>query len=453
MSTDQPTKKLSLAFGPKKSDTAKKLHPPKPLNGIKRPHASLRDSDDEDDTSGNHTAISHFDQAAGGAIHKDALKTTDKKLVIPTKPNHDRIDYKRRGQHSALPTQENGDSDISSTTRLVTYGLTVPKKDSSVDGHDSIDRSNDDHTTSQPAKTEDEMALDALMGKVSSNRTIPVITEDEAYHRDVDDAQDVPTLNEYLAIPVSEFGAACLRGMGWKDTETLGGSKSDQSMLKPRTLDRRPALLGVGAKPSSAVGVEIGEWGKAAKGKTGEGYNPVVLKNKMTGEILTEQELTGKVDNQKRGKGGMIFDKSGIGEDRRRKTYESDKDTDRSRNRDRIKDHNRDKDQRLLRDNDNRDYRDSERDEKYRSERQDRRRSSSRDRYHRKDDKYRESKRRRTRSRSASRDKYRSSKYDNRRSRDGRDGQESRRDGDDNDKRRRDRYDKDYNSSSRRRHD
>jgi hypothetical protein len=455
MSTDQPKKKLSLAFGPKKSIVTKKLHPPKPLNGIKRSHASLRDSDDDDDdNSGRHTAISHFDQAAGGAIHKDTKPNTQQKLIIPTKPNHDRLDYKRRAQRSALPVHENGDVDISSTIKPITYGLSVPKNNPTEDDQDIISESNDEPSTSLPSKTEDDIALDALMGKSSSNRSIPLITEDEAYHRDVGDAQDVPTLNEYLAIPVSEFGAACLRGMGWKDTETIGGSKNGQAMLKPRTLDRRPALLGVGAKPSSAVGIEIGEWGKAAKGKKGEGYNPVVLKNKMTGEVLTEQELTEKMGGQKKEEKGMILDKTGVGEDRRRRGYDSDKGRDRSRDLDKQKDRNRDKDRRLQRDDD-REYPKSERDKNYRIERkdEDQRQSSSRDRYRHGDDKSRESKRRRTRSRSTSREKYRSTKHNDRRNRDNWDGLESQRDGYDSDKRRKDRYDRDYDSSSRRRHD
>jgi hypothetical protein len=70
--------------------------------------------------------------------------------------------------------------------------------------------------------------------------------------------------------------------------------------MKPRTFERRPALLGVGAKPASAVGIEIGEWGKASRGKNSkqESYNPVVLRNKVTGETLTEEELKVKMEEQ-----------------------------------------------------------------------------------------------------------------------------------------------------------
>jgi len=90
-----------------------------------------------------------------------------------------------------------------------------------------------------------------------------------------------------------------LRGMGWKDTETLSGSQ-EQHALKPRILERRPALLGFGATPASAVGIELGEWGKSARGKNAkqESYNPVVLRNKVTGETLTEEELKAKLEGQ-----------------------------------------------------------------------------------------------------------------------------------------------------------
>jgi len=61
--------------------------------------------------------------------------------------------------------------------------------------------------------------------------------------------------------------------------------------------------LGVGAKPSSALGIEIGEWGKPTKGKSSksESYNPLILRNKKTGEKLTEQEMRERVDNQEKG--------------------------------------------------------------------------------------------------------------------------------------------------------
>src|ERR1700760_1235428 len=88
MASNFAPKKVSLAFGPK---------PPKPSNGIKRSHAALHDSDDEDASTSQHLEISSFDQAAGGAIH--AREIPNKKgapLVIPALPNHDRLEYGRK---------------------------------------------------------------------------------------------------------------------------------------------------------------------------------------------------------------------------------------------------------------------------------------------------------------------------------------------------------------------
>src|ERR1700742_81002 len=115
MASNFAPKKVSLAFGPK---------PPKPLNGIKRSHAALHDSDDEDGGNSQHHEISFFDQAAGGAIH--ASGSSNKKgapLVIPALPNHDRLEYgRKKRQRSGLPAEING-NDIDVTKKEVTYGL------------------------------------------------------------------------------------------------------------------------------------------------------------------------------------------------------------------------------------------------------------------------------------------------------------------------------------------
>ncbi|KAK5004943.1 DNA primase large subunit Spp2 [Cryomyces antarcticus] len=107
------------------------------------------------------------------------------------------------------------------------------------------------------------------------------------------------TLAEYEAMPIEEFGAALLRGMGWKDGDPIGKRKGQQA-AKPRLLERRPALLGIGAKEEAAVGVELGAWGKGAKGgRRDQPYTPVILKNAKTGEQLTEEELKAKLEQQK----------------------------------------------------------------------------------------------------------------------------------------------------------
>ncbi len=64
------------------------------------------------------------------------------------------------------------------------------------------------------------------------------ITEAEALKQDVEELPDSASLEDYARVPVAQFGAALLRGMGWK------GNK-DAGLYLP---DARPALLGLGAK-------------------------------------------------------------------------------------------------------------------------------------------------------------------------------------------------------------
>jgi hypothetical protein len=359
MAAPQPMK-ISLAFGKKVI--------PKPTNGIKRRAAALHESDDEDDgPSGKHQEISAFDHSAGGAVHASKPQTKKGPLVIPVVPNHDRLEYgRKKRQRSDLPQEQ---QDIVITKKEVTFGLLVPEK--KIEEESEGAGAEQEIEEEKPApKTEDQIALDALLGNGNGNtRTIPLADEDEAFRRDMGDAVEAPTLEQYLAIPPSDFGAACLRGMGWKDTETLGlGGANPENTFKPRPSERRPALLGVGAKPSAALGIEIGEWGKSArggrKGKPEEAYNPVVLKNKKTGEVLTEQELKSKVAEQEKTSTELVFD------DKAERKSERDSRRDDDKYRDKDRDRRREKTDP-----------DSKRDREYKSSR-----SDSRDRSRRKDD-------------------------------------------------------------------
>jgi hypothetical protein len=299
MSTSGAPIKLSLTLGSKKQDASQKA---KSLNGTKRRRADLQDSDGEDTPTAQHQAVSHFDLSAGGAIDANSRPREKKPLVIPSIPNSDRLGYQRKKQKSGLPVAAN-EVILADTKKEVTFGLKVlEKRPTAVKVSDPVaqDETNSHDAAPLEDKTEEELAMDALLGnKPVGNRTIPTVSEEEAYRRDVEAAPEAPTLDQYMAVPVEEFGAALLRGMGWKDTETLSGSQ-EQHALKPRNLERRPALLGIGAKPASAVGIELGEWGKSARGKNAkqESYNPVVLRNKATGETLTEEELKAKLEGQ-----------------------------------------------------------------------------------------------------------------------------------------------------------
>lgn len=79
-------------------------------------------------------------------------------------------------------------------------------------------------------------------------------------------------------------------------------------------MKRRPALLGIGAKETPDVDGDLGVWGKGAAGptrgkrKVEQVYNPVLLRDKETGEMLTEEEVKARqeeANNDRAGEGAV----------------------------------------------------------------------------------------------------------------------------------------------------
>jgi hypothetical protein len=419
--TMDPPKKISLAFGARKPDTGREA---KPANGTKRPRATLHDSDDEDEVEGKHEEVTHFDMSTGRAVNSKNIATPKQPLVIPMPP--------KKRQKSGLPNQNTdaAQAKILETQEQVTpitYGLNVTKKptqEADIEMNEDVKES-----VAEPVKekTIEERALDALLGKKTDSGTIiPILSEEEVFYRDYDQAPNVPSEADYDAVPIEEFGAAMLRGMGWKDGEAIG-KKRGQQPVKQRVIERRPDLLGVGAKPAQALGIELGEWGKAAKKhdkKMAKTYMPVMLKNKKTGEMLTEDELKQKLQEQEEQKVLVEEDKR---KTEKRLEYRSSKS---SRRDDYDEGSRKDKDRRRDRDRD-REYDDR----KYSSSRRERessvdskrkrkdhdsdynrrerkKRSPSVDRRKTKDDDYDRRERDRRRDRTPSEDRYKSRKHE-----------------------------------------
>lgn len=292
---------FKLSFAAAKGKPGLKASIEKPA---KRPRLALGDDEPEDDNKKQE--ISGWDAAEGGAVDASGKKEVPKgPRVIPAVPNrHNRLPYPRQHPDDA---QRGGRSDTAGELEgsKPAYGLTVPKKETSneddsaeaKDTNKDVQEENDGLTEEQRLE---KNALDALLnGKSADQTVIPFQTEEEAFQHDLQEAPEAPTLEAYEATPVEGFGAALLRGMGWKDGEGIGRDKG--TTIKPIEIKRRPALLGVGAKESSAVGIELGEWGggKGNKKKPALNYNPVTLRNKHTGEMITEDELKGRLEAQK----------------------------------------------------------------------------------------------------------------------------------------------------------
>lgn len=324
-----PPKPFSISFG-----SAKPKNGPAPAPK-KRPHSALADhSDGEDEGQPAAELVSGFDQS--GAVVTKGRKEEKAPLIIQPEKNRDwREESRKKRRKNLLPadvqaarsgtTEEFKAAQVERDEVSKQSGLSFAQKDQDGDtamAEGQVSKPAPEQTP-RSTKTADEEAMEALLGggEKKSTLVLPALdnerdgpqpdedyahyedytNEDDRFKADVASRPDVATLDEYAATPVDDFGTALLRGMGWKDGEPIGKRRTTgapTASSKPRTVERRPALLGIGAKevPTGLGGDdELGAWGKGAKGKgkrkTDLTYSPVLLKNSKTGEMLTEGEL------------------------------------------------------------------------------------------------------------------------------------------------------------------
>ena len=329
------SKPFSISFGSSKPKQAQA-----PLLSKKRPHSALADPDsDHDEEHSGPQKVTGFDQSAGGAI---STSTESRKgpLVIQAQKNRDwREESRRKRRKNLLPAEvqaarnnTNGVHTNGTTERdevSLEAGLKFASKDA--DGDVSMEQRGQPKPDPSPEvkQTADDEAIEALLGKKkASTLVIPADrneynndgndsedqaedyrNDDERYRADVAARPDVASLEDYDRIPVEDFGSAMLRGMGWKEGQVIG--KNGEKAKPQKKVERRANLLGIGAKETpGGVGDEFGAWGKSIKGKrkTDIVYNPIMLRNEATGEMVTEEEmekrkLESKKSSQNDGKG------------------------------------------------------------------------------------------------------------------------------------------------------
>ena len=56
---------------------------------------------------------------------------------------------------------------------------------------------------------------------------IPMVDETEAFREDVRTRPEDATMEDYERMPVDQFGAALLRGLGWKEGEGIGRNRKN----------------------------------------------------------------------------------------------------------------------------------------------------------------------------------------------------------------------------------
>ncbi|KAH7409004.1 DExH-box splicing factor binding site-domain-containing protein [Cadophora sp. MPI-SDFR-AT-0126] len=273
--------------------------PAPPSNLGKRSRGGFgHDSDSDDDRSKNtHEVVTGF--GSEGAIARESIDAGSGRkggeLVIKKMANRDwraEANARRRGTgKDLLPQEERAMRDggegkkegvdvVNGNDGEIQWGLSVRKR-AKTEEDDGIDASNgqaereggDDTSaptseslanireleaaqTSKPPVSADEEALASLLGTNKERKgpelTIPTpLTEQEAYKAAVASAPDPSSLEDYERVPVEEFGAALLRGMGWKGEKNVDTKKRD--------VKRRQNLLGLGAKELDGA-EELGAW-------------------------------------------------------------------------------------------------------------------------------------------------------------------------------------------------
>ncbi|KAJ3303096.1 hypothetical protein HDV03_004175 [Kappamyces sp. JEL0829] len=142
----------------------------------------------------------------------------------------------------------------SETGQGPSYGLVVPSKKAPVENSSLVP---------SPAETPELSVEEEAMQRLLNGESAPILAQnavpglhqaegDKAkYLHDFAQRPDDMSFEDYARVPIQDFGAAMLKGMGWKEGTAVG--KNPNGLVAPINLTARPALLGLGAKPVSEV--------------------------------------------------------------------------------------------------------------------------------------------------------------------------------------------------------
>ncbi|OBZ83691.1 Pre-mRNA-splicing factor SPP2, partial [Choanephora cucurbitarum] len=234
--------------------------------------AIFGDDDEEEERTKDERVLGIEDNQIKEAEPKQDIKP----LSISPLPNTDWRANARQNKDRFIPVQQNQQEE--SRTEILDqsntqYGLQIQRKavmehTSEVTTKEATITSTTTTTTtaaavesqSEMTKTLEERAVDAIlkesMGEVEEEHKGPkkVIALDEAaaFKKDVDNRPDETTMEDYENIPVEEFGAALLRGLGWSEGEGIGRNRKSSPAPPPPPIKQRDALLGLGAKPEES---------------------------------------------------------------------------------------------------------------------------------------------------------------------------------------------------------
>ncbi|CAK7267736.1 DNA primase large subunit Spp2 [Sporothrix epigloea] len=297
--------RIAIRFGGSSVASVKKsARPPPPSSSLGKRHrpshelggSSDHDSEDDSHDHGRYERITAFGENGAELANGERNGRNDRRpakrgpLTIERQANRDwRSVARLRNQRENRQPNHRSGTETSETekeketeglprdeVKPLQWGLSRPKKASQADDDDDEKHSRDNEEASnnrmdssetgvrKDAIRDNELsaereAINALLGesindKTGTRRVIDRAanesTEDDVFARDFNDAPDVSTLEDYEAMPVEDFGAALLRGMGWDGKDR--GPKVKQVV-------RRPNQMGLGAKELKGD-EDLGEW-------------------------------------------------------------------------------------------------------------------------------------------------------------------------------------------------
>lgn len=242
----QTKPKISFAFGgsktniiPKKSIASLQKNETRKLN----PNA-LVGSESESENEDAVVAIDSFDKKKGGAIAGNKAintKITEPLIIKPTTMSRDWKEEIRKKQNSMyIPNQEHRQKVVAKDDNNLQFGLSVPESSNS---KESVVDAESDEAMSK----EERIRLSLLKGEELDDKglIIPVPSEDEIVEQDISSKPDEESIDQYKEVPVDQFGAALLRGMGWKQNKGKNRESAGKPLLERR---KKGVLLGIGAK-------------------------------------------------------------------------------------------------------------------------------------------------------------------------------------------------------------
>lgn len=263
---DTGKSKIKFAFG---GGSSTKLNRPKLPHNESTSKKSVLAEDSDSDDEGKIITIKGFDKDKGGVLSSDSAiqKTTSGPVVITLK------DLSTRIRRKTPPQEHAEDFEITEENSLL-FGLNFPVAKAETASP---------VTDSEPSvKSKEERIRQSLIkGEKLGHTTdfqIPVSEASGGVYAEESTRQD------YDAVPVEQFGAALLRGMGWKGQQTTAKPKKEpaNALVEKR---QRSVVLGIGAKPIENELVDD------IFGKKGLKFEvPLVRRNKETGEVVLDTE-------------------------------------------------------------------------------------------------------------------------------------------------------------------